>query len=162
MAKPARLSAGMLLYRRSDQGIEVLVGHMGGPFWARKDAGAWSIPKGEYDEHEEAQAAAFREFEEELGAPAPAGTPISLGEVRQSGGKVVTVFALEGDFDEQTAVSNTFEMEWPKGSGVMQSFPELDRVAWLGLEPARTKLVKAQATFLDRLEQHLEPGHPSP
>ena len=148
----------MLLYRRADQGIEVLVGHMGGPFWSRKDAGAWSIPKGEYDEHEEAQAAALREFEEELGKPAPAGTPVPLGEVRQSGGKVVTVFALEGDFDEETAVSNTFEMEYPKGSGIIRSFPELDRVAWLGLETARTKLVKAQGVFLDRLQEHLEPS----
>lgn len=157
MAKPAKLSAGLLLYRRTDQGIEVLVGHMGGPFWSRKDAGAWSIPKGEYDDHEDARAAALREFEEELGSPAPAGTPVPLGEVRQSGGKVVTVFALEADFDAETAVSNTFEMEWPKGSGTMASFPELDRVAWLDLETARTKLVKAQADFLDRLHQHLEP-----
>jgi predicted NUDIX family NTP pyrophosphohydrolase len=151
----AQLSAGILLYRRTGEGIEVLVGHMGGPFWARKDDGGWSIPKGEHGEDEDARAAALREFEEELGVPAPEGTPISLGEVRQSGGKVVTVFALEGDFDEQTAVSNTFEMEWPKGSGVMRSFPELDRVAWLGLEVARTKLVKAQGAFLDRLSEHL-------
>ncbi len=151
----ARLSAGLLLYRNSDQGVEVLVGHMGGPFWSRKDDGAWSIPKGEYDEHEEPQAAALREFQEELGAPAPAGTPIPLGEVRQSGGKVVTVYALEGDFDAAAAVSNTFELEWPRGSGVMKTFPELDRVAWLSLEVARTKLVKAQGTFLDRLRAAL-------
>lgn len=153
----ARLSAGLLLYRNTDQGVEVLVGHMGGPFWSRKDAGAWSIPKGEYDEHEEPQAAALREFQEELGAPAPAGTPTPLGEIRQSGGKVVTVFALEGDFDPETAVSNTFELEWPKGSGVIKTFPELDRVAWLSLDVARTKLVKAQATFLDRLQDSLTP-----
>ncbi|MDG6110242.1 NUDIX domain-containing protein [Dactylosporangium aurantiacum] len=149
------MSAGLLLYRNSDQGVEVLVGHMGGPFWSRKDDGAWSIPKGEYDEHEEPQAAALREFQEELGAPAPAGTPIPLGEVRQSGGKVVTVYALEGDFDAAAAVSNTFELEWPRGSGVMKTFPELDRVAWLSLEVARTKLVKAQGTFLDRLRAAL-------
>jgi predicted NUDIX family NTP pyrophosphohydrolase len=152
----ARLSAGLLLYRRSDRGVEVLVGHMGGPFWSRKDAGAWSVPKGEYDEGEEPQAAALREFQEELGSPAPPGTPTPLGEVRQSGGKVVTVFALEADFDADTAVSNTFEIEWPKGSGTMQSFPELDRVAWLELETARTKLVKAQGVFLDRLHEHLQ------
>ncbi len=153
----ARLSAGLLLYRHSDHGLEVLVGHMGGPFWSRKDLGAWSIPKGEYAEDESSQAAAFREFEEELGAPAPPGAPICLGEVRQSGGKIVTVYALEADFDERTAVSNTFEMEYPKGSGIMRSFPELDRVAWLHLDTARLKLVKAQAIFLDRLHQHLQP-----
>ncbi|MET7426005.1 NUDIX domain-containing protein [Dactylosporangium sp. NPDC005555] len=152
----AKLSAGLLLYRRGDHGLEVLIGHMGGPFWSRKDAGGWSVPKGEHDPDEDARAAARREFEEELGAPPPPGDPASLGEVKLSGGKLVTVFTLEGDFDETTAVSNTFEIEYPKGSGVMRSFPELDRVAWVPVDEARTKLTKSQAPFLDRLLLHLE------
>ncbi|MFC4003161.1 NUDIX domain-containing protein [Prauserella oleivorans] len=146
-----RRSAGILLYRELDEEVEVLLGHMGGPFWARKDTAAWSIPKGEYDADEEPQAAARREFREELGVPAPPGTLTALGDVRQSGGKVVTVWALAGDLDPDTVVPGTFELEWPRGSGTMRQFPELDRVAWFALADARDKLVKGQRVFLDRL-----------
>jgi predicted NUDIX family NTP pyrophosphohydrolase len=145
-----KLSAGLLLYRGEGDGLEVLAGHMGGPFWARKDAGAWSIPKGEYAEGEDPRTAAAREFAEELGAPPPPGPWIDLGEIRQSGKRVVA-FAVAGDFDPATAVSNTFEVEWPPRSGRMQSFPEIDRVAWFGLDVAAQKLVKAQAELLARL-----------
>lgn len=152
---PARLSAGLLLYRRRPQ-LEVLIGHMGGPFWARKDAAAWSIPKGEYEPGEDALAAARREFTEELGSPPPPGDTLDLGAVRQSGGKVVTVWATEGDFDAATAVSNTFELEWPRGSGRLQSFPEIDRAAWFAIDVARDKLVRGQLAFLDRLGAALD------
>jgi predicted NUDIX family NTP pyrophosphohydrolase len=145
-------SAGLLLYRYGTGGaLEVLLGHMGGPFWARKDAGAWSIPKGEYGDGENPLEVARREFEEELGHPAPGSDPIPLGVVRQSGGKQVTVWAAEGDLDPATAVSNTFELEWPPRSGVVQSYPEVDRVAWFGVEAAREKLVRAQVAFVARL-----------
>lgn len=149
-------SAGLLLYRfvpGADQ-PEVLIAHMGGPFWSRKDAHAWSIPKGLYTD-EEPLDAAEREFAEELGAPAPSGPSVPLGSVRQSGGKTVTIFAREGDFDASSITSNEFDMEWPRGSGRMQSFPEVDRAAWFSPEGAAEKLVKAQATFLDRLREHL-------
>ncbi|GIG62123.1 DNA mismatch repair protein MutT [Longispora fulva] len=149
-------SAGILLYRRVGGTTEVLLGHMGGPFWARKDAGAWSIPKGEYGPDEEPLAAARREFREELGLPVPAGELVGLGEVRQAGGKVVTVWALEGDLDPADVVPGTFAMEWPKGSGVVREFPELDRVGWFGLSDAGARIVAAQREFLARLE-HL-PG----
>jgi predicted NUDIX family NTP pyrophosphohydrolase len=153
-----RRSAGLLLYRYGTGGaVEVLLGHMGGPFWARKDAGAWSIPKGEYGDGDDPLEAARREFEEELGRPAPDGEPMPLGEVRQSGGKQVTVWAAEGDLDPATAVSNTFELEWPPGSGVLRTYPELDRVAWFGADAARERLVRAQATFVDRLLGTLRP-----
>ncbi|GAA4958636.1 NUDIX domain-containing protein [Streptomonospora halophila] len=149
----ARTSAGLLLYRRGGDGaVEVLLGHMGGPFWAKKDEHAWSVPKGEYTAEEEPLAAALREFAEELGRPAPAGEPFALGEVRQSGGKTVSCFALEGDFDATRIEGNTFEMEWPPRSGRTAEFPEIDRAAWFGLEEARTKLVKGQVRFLDLLE----------
>ncbi|MCW2567921.1 MAG: hydrolase [Mycobacterium sp.] len=145
-------SAGLLLYRLGTDGaVEVLLGHMGGPFWARKDAGAWSIPKGEYGDGEDPLRAARREFEEELGHPAPVADPTPLGLVRQSGGKQVTVWAVEGDLDPATAVSNTVEVEWPPRSGVFRSYPEVDRVAWFGADAAREKLVRAQAAFVDRL-----------
>ena len=125
---------------------------MGGPFWAKKDAGAWSIPKGEYGPDEDPLAAARREFAEELGSPAPEGVPyLPLGEVRQKNGKVVTAWAVAGDLDVTTVVSNTFELEWPPRSGRIQEFPEVDRAAWFDLDTARTKLVAAQAGFLDRL-----------
>jgi predicted NUDIX family NTP pyrophosphohydrolase len=150
----AARSAGLLLFRRRD-GIEVLIAHMGGPFWSRKDNGAWSIPKGEYDETEQALACARREFAEELGQPAPDGDYLELGEITQSNGKVVTAWAVEGELDIDTVVSNTFELEWPRGSGRMQSFPEIDRAAWVDLDTARQKLVKAQAVFLDRLAAQL-------
>jgi predicted NUDIX family NTP pyrophosphohydrolase len=151
-----RRSAGVLVHRRgADGGVEVLVGHMGGPFWARRDAGAWSIPKGEHDEAEDPFAAACREFTEELGQPVPPGEATSLGSVRQSGGKVVTVWTVEGDLDPATVVSNTFTIEWPRGTGVLRQFPELDRVAWLPLTEARDKLVRGQVPFLDRLLEAL-------
>ncbi|RBY78989.1 DNA mismatch repair protein MutT [Geodermatophilus sp. TF02-6] len=124
---------------------------MGGPFWARKDAGAWSIPKGEYTDGEDPYAVALREFEEELGAPAPAGDAVPLGEVRQSGGKRLTVWAVEGDFDAARAVSNTFALEWPPRSGRVREFPEIDRAAWVTVEEARQKLVAGQVPLLDRL-----------
>jgi predicted NUDIX family NTP pyrophosphohydrolase len=145
-------SAGLLLHRRGPGGgREVLLGHLGGPFWRRRDAGAWTVPKGELEPGEDPLAAARREFTEELGLPVPPGTPHPLGEVRQSGGKVVTVWALEADLDPAGVTPGTFPLEWPPGSGVVAHFPELDRVAWLALDDARTRIVRAQAAFLDRL-----------
>ena len=152
----AKRSAGLLVYRRTGTGIEVLLGHMGGPFWARKDDGAWSIPKGQYDEDEPPQAAARREFAEELGMAPPDGLLVALGEVRQAGGKTVSVWAVEGDLDPADVVPGTFELEWPRGSGQLQEFPELDRVAWLDLDSARIKVVSAQREILDRLRQRLD------
>jgi predicted NUDIX family NTP pyrophosphohydrolase len=150
-------SAGLLLYRVSDEGaVEVLLAHPGGPFWARKDAGAWSIPKGEYEPSEDALATARREFREEVGQDAPAGDLVPLGERRQPSGKWVTAWALEGDLDVTRATSNTFEIEWPKGSGTVREFPEVDRVEWMTLEQARAKLLKGQVPFLDALEETLE------
>jgi len=149
-------SAGILLFRRpAHPEVEVLLGHMGGPFWVRLDAGAWSVPKGEYAADEEPVAAARREFTEELGLPAPCGDFVDLGAVRQSGGKVVTVWAVAGDLDPDRVVPGTFEMEWPRGSGRTQSFPEVDRVAWFGLDRAAEKLVAGQRVFLDRLVESL-------
>jgi len=131
---------------------------MGGPFWARKDAGAWSIPKGECEQDEDPLAAARREFTEELGLPAPAGELVELGEARQSGGKVVTIWAVEGDLDPATVVPGTFELEWPRGSGVHQEFPEIDRAAWFDLDQAAAKIVGGQRPFLDRLAEWLSPS----
>jgi predicted NUDIX family NTP pyrophosphohydrolase len=148
-----RRSAGILLFRRAGTDVEVLLGHMGGPFWVRRDAGAWSMPKGEYGPDEEPASAARREFEEELGLPVPSGDLLDLGEIRQSGGKVVTAWAVEGDLDPGRAVPGTFTMEWPRASGRFQEFPEIDRVAWLGLEQARTRIVVGQRAFLDRLAE---------
>ena len=148
---PTRRSAGLLVYRRSGGDPEVLLGHMGGPFWARKQARAWSVPKGEHDAAEPALDAARREFTEETGLPVPAGELLALGEVRQSGGKVVAVWAVEGDLDAAAAVSNTFETEWPPGSGRRQEFPEMDRFAWVGVGAARELLVAGQVAFVDRL-----------
>ncbi|MGW0733094.1 NUDIX domain-containing protein [Streptomyces sp. NPDC002851] len=150
-----RRSAGLLLYRRTADGTEVLLGHMGGPFWAHRDAGAWSIPKGEYEPDEQPMAAARREFEEELGLAPPQGAYLPLGETRQSNGKVVTVWAVEGDLDPDQIVPGTFSMEWPKGSGSLREFPEIDRVAWFVPEAAAGKLVKGQAVFLARLLERL-------
>ena len=151
----AKRSAGLLVFRRAGAGIEVLLGHMGGPFWARKDAGAWSIPKGEYDADEPPLAAARREFTEELGMPPPDGPLIELGEVRQAGGKTVSAWAVEGELDPADVVPGTFRLEWPRGSGSMQEFPEVDRVAWFDLDSARAKLVSAQRDLLDRLVRRL-------
>lgn len=148
-------SAGLLLFRHTSDGLEVLLGHMGGPFFARRDAGAWSIPKGEYEPAEEqAWDAARREFQEELGLPPPDGEAVPLGEVRQTGGKIVTAWAIQADLDPATMAPGTFRMEWPPKSGQLQEFPELDRVEWFGLDRARAVIVKAQAAFLDRLAEH--------
>ena len=148
---PTKTSAGILLFRRANRRIEVLLGHMGGPFWARRDEGAWSIPKGQYEPPEEAVSAARREFTEELGVPVPDGELIHLGEVKQPGGKLVTVWAIESDLDLDVVVPGTFEMEWPPKSGRRQTFPEVDRVAWFELGVAAGKLVNGQQPFLDRL-----------
>ncbi|MFC8420059.1 NUDIX domain-containing protein [Streptomyces sp. NPDC057236] len=147
-------SAGLLLFRHTGQGVEVLLGHMGGPFFARRDSGAWTVPKGEYDPGEPAWEAARREFREELGLPPPDGEALPLGEVRQSGGKTVTAWAVEADLDPVTVAPGTFEMEWPPGSGRVREFPELDRVAWFPLDRAREVIVGAQTAFLDRLAEH--------
>lgn len=147
----AAQSAGLLLFRRTPTGVDVLLGHMGGPFFARRDAGAWSIPKGEHGADEEPLAAARREFEEEFGSPPPESELIELGTVRQRNGKRVTAWALESDFDVTTVVSNTFELEWPPRSGRMQTFPEVDRAEWFDVETARVKMVAGQDVLLDRL-----------
>jgi predicted NUDIX family NTP pyrophosphohydrolase len=151
-----RTSAGCLLYRRTPAGVHVLLAHMGGPFWARKDDGAWSIPKGEYDETvEDPLTVAQREFEEELGSPVPGDLFLDLGETRQAGGKRVRIWAAEGDFDPATQHSNTCTIEWPRGSGRFREIPEVDRVEWFDLARAHTKILHSQKTFLERLEQRL-------
>ena len=151
----SRSSGGIVLYRRLDGNVEVLLGHMGGPFWARKDAGAWSIPKGEIDGDDDPFTVACREFEEETGTPiadaAPIGAFADLGDIRQKSGKTVHAWAIEGDLDPVTQSSNTFEMEWPPRSGVMAEFPEIDRVGWFDLETARAKVIAGQRTLIDRL-----------
>jgi predicted NUDIX family NTP pyrophosphohydrolase len=150
-------SAGILLYRLVDKAPEVLIAHMGGPFWASKDAGAWSIPKGEYDPDSEAALdAALREFEEELGVPALDASYAELGTFSYSSGKRVTVFVADGaGFAASDLVFGEFEVEWPPRSGRMQSFPEVDRVEWMGLDAARERLVKGQRPALDALAEHL-------
>ena len=145
-------SAGILLYRLREGVPEVLLVHPGGPFWARKENGVWSIPKGEHDEDEDLQATALREFVEETGAAPPPGPLADLGTVRLKSGKVVAAWAVEGDLDPETINSNTFELEWPPRSGRSQEFPEVDRAGWFGLDAARAKLNPAQAAFVDRLE----------
>jgi len=150
---PPVRSSGVLLYRRTGGRIEVLLGHMGGPFWARKDDGAWSIPKGEHDPDEDGEAAARREFAEELGSPVPVVRLQPLGEVK--GRKLLAVWAGEGDLDADSVTSNTFPLEWPPRSGRMQEFPEIDRAAWFDLGVAHSKIVQAQRPFLDRLADSL-------
>ncbi|ADT99394.1 MULTISPECIES: NUDIX domain-containing protein [Mycolicibacterium] len=150
-----KLSAGLLLFRETDGVVEVLLGHPGGPFWARKDEGAWSIPKGEYADGDDPWAVAQREFTEETGKPVPAGPPIGLAPVRQPGGKVVTAFAVRGDLDLDGTFSNTFTLVWPRGSGTVREFPEIDRVEWFDLATARVKLLKGQRPLLDELEKVL-------
>ncbi|MGN6605929.1 MAG: NUDIX domain-containing protein [Jatrophihabitans sp.] len=144
-------SAGLLLYRGRGDDVEVLLGHMGGPFWAKKDAGAWSVPKGEYGVDEEPRAAAAREFAEELGSPPPPGPWLDLGEVRQRSGKTVVVWAVEGDLDVASVRSNLVEIEWPPRSGRRIEVPEIDRAAWFRPADARERIVAAQAAFVDRL-----------
>jgi predicted NUDIX family NTP pyrophosphohydrolase len=145
------LSAGLLLYRHRGDVVEVLIGHPGGPFWARKDDGAWSIPKGECTSGEDPWEAARREFAEEVGCPAPDGPRLDLGTIKQPSGKILTVFAVGADLDIGNFHSNTFTLEWPKGSGRLQQFPELDRVAWLPIAEAAVKLLKGHRIFLERL-----------
>ena len=151
----ASRSAGILLYRLGSGDPEVLLVHPGGPFWARKDAGAWSIPKGEHSDSEDPQACALREFEEETGTPLSAGELIELGTVKQKGGKTVTAWAAERDLDPDSVRSNSFTMEWPPRSGRQAEFPEIDRAAWFDVTTAREKLLPAQTEFLDRLLDRL-------
>jgi predicted NUDIX family NTP pyrophosphohydrolase len=146
----AKTSAGLLLYRRRGDGVEVFLAHPGGPFWARKDRQAWSIPKGEYEAGEDALAAARREFAEETGIE-PTGPFVPLTPCRQAGGKVVHACAVEGDCDASAIRSNAFEMEWPPRSGRMQTFPEIDRAAWFSLAEARDKVHAGQIGLLDEL-----------
>jgi predicted NUDIX family NTP pyrophosphohydrolase len=145
------MSAGLLLYRIGGAEVEVLLGHPGGPFWARKDEAAWSIPKGEYLDGEDPWAAAQREFVEEVGLAVPEGPHVALPPVKQPGGKIVTAFAVQADLDVTDSVSNTFEMEWPKGSGKIREFPEIDRVGWFSITEAQSKLVKGQRPLLASL-----------
>jgi len=156
-----RRSAGLLVWRGPADRPQVLLGHMGGPYWQHKDAAAWSIPKGEYEPDEEPLDAALREFAEEIGVPAPPGPYAPLGDVVQRGTKVVTAWAVAGDLDVSTIESNTFEMEWPPGSGRRATFPEFDRAAWFELPVARLKIVQGQLPLLDRLVRELT-GGPGP
>ena len=150
-------SCGILLYRHRDGALQVLLAHPGGPFWRRRDAGAWTIPKGECDDGESDEACARREFREELGAEIE-GALEPLGEITQKGGKRVSAFAAAGDFDVEALASNTFEMEWPPRSGSMQSFPEIDRAEWMPVPRARELMLPAQVELLDRLiERHGQP-----
>jgi predicted NUDIX family NTP pyrophosphohydrolase len=153
-----RLSAGIILYRRKNQAIEVFLVHPGGPFWKNKDRATWSIPKGEYEAGDDPLAAARREFEEETGTRAPDGEPLPLGETRQAGGKVVRAWAIEGDCAAEAIRSNLFELEWPPKSGKLQQFPEVDRAGWFELAEAREKLLPGQHGFLDRLAKAVEPS----
>ena len=154
MAGGGKRSAGILLHRRGPEGEpEVLLVHPGGPYWAKKDLGTWTIPKGELDPGEDPEACALRELAEETGLALPPEGLRDLGEVKQRGGKVVQAFAAEGDLDADAIVSVTFEMEWPPRSGRMQAFPEVDRAAWFDLRIARERILPAQAAFLDRLAE---------
>lgn len=159
-------SAGILLWRRRDAALEVFIAHMGGPFWAKKDAAAWSIPKGEFLPDEDPLAAARREFGEEIGVPAPEHDYALLGEFRQASGKVVTVFDAESGFEVATVHSNTFTAEWPPKSGRIQDFPEIDRAEWMPVADAAWRLVKGQVPVLDALERAIagraNPGRANP
>ena len=152
----AKRSAGLLMYRGSGPRLELLLVHPGGPFWARKDQGAWSIPKGEYEQGEDSLSVAKREFEEELGSPPPPDKFLELGEIVQPSRKVITAFAVEGDFEPTRLTSIHFEMEWPPKSGRKQSFPEVDRAAWCTPAEAREKIQPGQAPFIDRLLEQLQ------
>jgi predicted NUDIX family NTP pyrophosphohydrolase len=150
--KSGRTSAGLLLWRRRDRHMEVLLGHPGGPYFATKDYGHWTVLKGEVEPGEDLLGVARREFAEETGHPAPPGPTVELGSIRQKSGKVVLAWALEGDLDPAAASSNTWQVEWPPRSGRMATFPEIDRVAWFDLPEARRRIKPAQAPFLDRLK----------
>lgn len=156
--KTGRTSGGILLWRRGASVVEVLLAHPGGPYWATKDAGHWTVPKGEVEPGETVEEVARREFAEETGHPPPDGPAIDLGEIVQKSGKRVHGWALEGDLDPVMAVSNTYEMEWPPRSGRIVEFPEIDRVAWFGFAEARARLKAAQVPFLDRLAAALDGG----
>jgi predicted NUDIX family NTP pyrophosphohydrolase len=151
---PTKRSAGLLLFRPTDDGPEVLLAHPGGPYWSRKDEGAWTIPKGAIEPGEADLAAARREFAEEIGYDPP-GDLLPLGEARQPGGKWVVVFAVRGEWQPQQLLSNHFELEWPPRSGRLQSFPEVDRAAWFSIGEAKRKILKGQLVFLDRLVEAL-------
>jgi len=151
-ARP-NLSAGILAYRLTSCGLEVLLVHPGGPYWRNKDLGAWSIPKGEIGAAEDPEQAARREFSEELGPSAQIGALQALGEIRQRGGKRVIAFCAEADFDPASLSSNRFEIEWPPRSGRLQAFPEVDRACWFDLEAARSKILSGQVALIDRLEK---------
>ena len=153
MATSREHSAGILLYRRSERGLEVFIGHMGGPFWAKKDAGAWSIPKGLIDPDEDPLDAALREFHEEIGTPAPRVEYRLLGDFRYVSGKVVTVYVAESDFHVDELKSGTFELEWPRNSGTFHTVPEIDDVGWFTLDEARVRLVKGQVPVMSALER---------
>ena len=153
-----RRSAGLLLYRRVPDGVEVLLAHPGGPLWAKRDEGVWSVPKGEFGEGEAAWDVARREFEEETGHPAPPGQRIHLGEIRQKGGKLVEAWALEGDLDASTARSNTFPLQWPPRSGRWITIPEIDRVEWFAPDEARRRIKDTQIPLIDRLLEQLTTG----
>lgn len=148
-------SAGLLLYRMRGGRLEVFIAHMGGPFWASKDEGGWSIVKGEYEEGEDAFVAACREFQEETGSRPPSGRTVELPEVPQSGGKRIVAWAIESDFDPASVRSNKFMIEWPRGSGQQREFPEIDRADWFDTATARRKLVKGQVPFIDALEREI-------
>ena len=158
MAGSKKRSAGILLFRLSDARLEVFIAHMGGPFWANKDEGGWSIVKGEYEDGEDPYAAARREFREETGSDPPAGRTLELGEVRQPSGKRIVAWAIESDFDAASVRSNTFALEWPRGSGRLTEFPEIDRAGWFDAATAREKLVKGQVPFVELLEQQILSG----
>jgi predicted NUDIX family NTP pyrophosphohydrolase len=149
-------SAGLLIYRKSNSAIEVLIVHPGGPFWAKKDKAAWSLPKGEFEENEDTLTTAKREFKEELGHEPPEGEYIEIGSVKNKSGKVIHGWTVEGDVDVSMIKSNTFKMEWPPKSGQHQEFPEVDKAGWFSLEKAKEKLNPAQAEFIDRLAETLD------
>jgi predicted NUDIX family NTP pyrophosphohydrolase len=150
-----KLSAGILLYRGAPPSLELLLVHPGGPFWAKKDGGAWSIPKGEYVQGEDPLTAAKREFAEELGSPPPQGEFVDLGELKQPSRKIISAFAASGDFDPASLQSNRFDLEWPPKSGRLQFFPEVDRAQWFTPEAARVKILPGQEPFIDRLLERL-------
>jgi len=159
MATRAKISAGLLVYRRTTASLEVLLVHPGGPFWAKKDDGAWFIPKGEIEAGEEPLAAAQREFREEVGLPSPQGEPLTLGSVKNKSGKLIHAWALEGDLDLRGFHSNTFEMEWPPRSGKKQAFPEVDRARYYAIEGALQKMHPAELPLLERLLRELAPSN---
>jgi predicted NUDIX family NTP pyrophosphohydrolase len=154
----SKRSAGILLYRRRDEQVEVLLVHPGGPFWTKKDADAWFVPKGELEGEEEPLAAARREFREELGSEPPSGEPLALGSVKNKSGKLIYAWALAGELDTEAVQSNTFQLEWPPKSGELRTFPEVDRASFFSLEVAARKLHSAELPFLERLRALLQPS----